>query len=393
MTNPSDPQAHPPLTADDPRLSEWIDGRLSAAEAAAVERAVLGSPALARLVDDLRAIKAAARQVPTMSPPEGFAERVMEAVLSGGGVAAAADAAADRAVAQEWRQIETERIADERAEAEIDLAEAAGERKGLARADPRRGWPWLTVVTALAAGLVVAVVLNRPDGSPREVARVMPTAESEKVAAAEKAAAIDGVPPAEPADLMADARQVEPADRARKLEEQLGQAERGAAPARNAEREATTAASAPAAALARADGAAVPPLPVLVTVGAWTEFDRLLEAHGVEAKAIDDRADEGRADKPGTWTLELTGPAAGLEALLAAAGVTRPDGRRLAAGEEAKQAADVAIDALARTRTGQQLERKVLVRLVIQVPVGKGEEAGEPARAASPPAAGEGGGP
>ena len=166
MTNPSDPQPRPPLDADDPRLSEWIDGRLSAAEAVEVERAVLGSPALARLVDDLRAIKEAARQVPTASPPAGFADRVMEAVLSGGRAAAATDAAADRAVVQEWRSIETERIAEERAEAEADrVAETSP-----TLAAPGRSWPWLTIAAALAAGLLVALVLNRPQEGPQEIA-------------------------------------------------------------------------------------------------------------------------------------------------------------------------------------------------------------------------------
>jgi anti-sigma factor RsiW len=87
MTNHNDPHARPPLAADDPRISEWIDGRLSAAEAADLERAVRESPALTRLVADLRALKEAARLVPVVTPPEGFADRVLGAVVSGGGAA------------------------------------------------------------------------------------------------------------------------------------------------------------------------------------------------------------------------------------------------------------------------------------------------------------------
>ena len=424
MTNPNDQPAHPSLRDDDPRISEWIDGRLSPAEAAEVEQAMLRSPALARLVADLRALKQAARQVVAVTPPAGFAERVMEVIRSGGTETVTAATQADRAVEQEWRQLETERIADERAEAEVDRAEAADQRIELARSSASQGWPWLTVVAALAAGLLVAVVLNRPDGSPREVARVMPEVEQEKAVAtrkasppaaeAEKTLAVVAepgrpalrqsaatndpqavaLPPGEQADRMADAVQVEPADRARPIEEKLGQAERGTALARNAEREATAAASAPpAAALARsrAEGAAAPPLPVVVTVGSWTEFDRLLEAHGVEAKPIDDRADEAGADKAGAYNLELSGPPAGLEALLAAAGVTRADGRRLVAGEEAARAADVADGKPARQAGGQPPQRTALVRLVIQEPIAKG--GAEADGAASPPATDAGGGP
>ncbi|MCS5679235.1 MAG: hypothetical protein NZ603_04990, partial [Acidimicrobiales bacterium] len=112
-TMPADDSA--PLSPDDPRLSEWIDGRLPAAEAAAVEEAVGRSEQLSRLVADLRAIKAAAASLPAMEPPAGFVDQVMQAVAetSPGGDD-------DRIVAEEWREIETERLAGERAEADAD---------------------------------------------------------------------------------------------------------------------------------------------------------------------------------------------------------------------------------------------------------------------------------
>jgi hypothetical protein len=167
MNAPSEPS--PPLNPDDPRLSEWIDGRLSPPEAAAVERAVNRSPELARLVADLRAVKAAARQATAASPPPGFADRVMAAVVAeravhdGGG-----SDPSDRLVEAEWRAIEAERIAEERTEAAADLEEEIGP----VRAAKRPTWPWLTIATALAAGLLVTVVLNvpRPDPGPVEVA-------------------------------------------------------------------------------------------------------------------------------------------------------------------------------------------------------------------------------
>lgn len=62
----------------------------------------------------------------------------------------------DRAVDEEWRAIEAARIAEERAEAAADLVEAAREPAA------RRRWPWLAIVFALAAGLLMTLVLNRP---------------------------------------------------------------------------------------------------------------------------------------------------------------------------------------------------------------------------------------
>jgi ElaB/YqjD/DUF883 family membrane-anchored ribosome-binding protein len=185
MTNPSDPTNRPLLDADDPRVSEWIDGRLAAAEAAEVEQAVRESPALTRLVADLRAVKEAARLVPVVSPPEGFVDRVLGAVVSGGGAAAhATDAESDRVVEQEWRAVEAERIAEERAEAEADVAQVVSPvRQPVGGADSRGEWPWLSVGAALAAGLLVTVVLNRRDDTPREIAQVAAQPERERFAA------------------------------------------------------------------------------------------------------------------------------------------------------------------------------------------------------------------
>lgn len=161
MTQPAE---HPPLAPDDPRISEWIDGRLSAGEAAEIERAVAGSPSLARLVADLRSIKAAARLTRGVSPPAGFTDRVMAALAAGAG-----GEDADRAVDDEWRAIEAERIAVERAEAAADLDEAVQERAAVTAAGR---WPWLALAGALAAGLLVAVVLDRRPGVGRDVAMV-----------------------------------------------------------------------------------------------------------------------------------------------------------------------------------------------------------------------------
>jgi len=60
----------------------------------------------------------------------------------------------DPAVEAEWRKIEQERIAEEVEEAREDLLDAG--------ATPGRRWSWTAVAIALAAGVVVAVLLNSP---------------------------------------------------------------------------------------------------------------------------------------------------------------------------------------------------------------------------------------
>jgi hypothetical protein len=158
MTNSPDPSS---LAPDDPRLSEWIDGRLPPGEAAAVEQAVQASESLSRLVADLRAVKEAAAAVPAAKPPEGFVDQVMRAIVETG-----PGGSDERVVNEEWRSIETERLAAERveADADADLDPAPG------AAAPGRPWPLLSLAGALAAGLLVAVLLNLPGGERREVA-------------------------------------------------------------------------------------------------------------------------------------------------------------------------------------------------------------------------------
>jgi anti-sigma factor RsiW len=154
---------HPPqhLTADDPRLSEWLDGRLPAAEAAVVERLVAASPELSRLVADLRRMKGSLAALPATPPPASFVGDVMAAL----DVPPAAES--DEAeVEAEWRKIDRERRAQEIAAAGDDAAHASPQ-------PIRRRWPWLALAGALAAGVLATVVINRPlDRAEREVALV-----------------------------------------------------------------------------------------------------------------------------------------------------------------------------------------------------------------------------
>lgn len=63
--------------------------------------------------------------------------------------------AGDAEVEAEWRRIEEQRLAEERAEATEDAADPV---PPVTRAQ----WPWLVLVAALAAGIAATVVINRP---------------------------------------------------------------------------------------------------------------------------------------------------------------------------------------------------------------------------------------
>ena len=164
------------ITPDDPRLSEWIDGRLAAAEAAEVERAVHASPDLMQIVDDLRANRSALGQLESQEPAAGFAESLLHSLGAVGntGPRAAGHAGnpeVDPEVKAEWQRIETQRIAEEQAEAKEDsqAPRVAGRPRW-----PLRAWQTAAMAGALAAGVLVTLVLNRPrvEQEGRETAMV-----------------------------------------------------------------------------------------------------------------------------------------------------------------------------------------------------------------------------
>jgi hypothetical protein len=218
-----------PLSADDPRVSEWLDGRLPEAEATQIARLVAASPELTRIVADLRRQREMLAALPASPLPAGFVEDVL-AALDGAGDAADDDAA----VEAEWRRIERERLEEEIAEARAGAAEPVDEPM-------RHRWPWMVLFGALAAGLLTAIVINRPGGpGDREVAlvegqranegrretrneqpaeqkrqaagtdiwleHVTATEEADAASAAKAAPVVDAAPPAAPARSLGDLR-------------------------------------------------------------------------------------------------------------------------------------------------------------------------------------------
>ena len=164
------------ITPDDPRLSEWIDGRLAAAEAAEVERAVHASPDLMQIVDDLRANRSALGQLESQEPAAGFAESLLHSLGAVGNTGPRAaghtgNPEVDPEVKAEWQRIETQRIAEEQAEAKEDsqAPRVAGRPRW-----PLRAWQTAAMAGALAAGVLVTLVLNRPrvEQEGRETAMV-----------------------------------------------------------------------------------------------------------------------------------------------------------------------------------------------------------------------------
>jgi hypothetical protein len=164
MSDPRDP-AVPPLDALDPRISEWLDGRLPAAEAAAVERAVGESPELSAVVADLKKIRVGLKWLPAPALPGDFSDRVIERVRAAGQTTA--------------------------------NLQAAG---GSAGSPSRKRFPWAVLATALAAGLLVAVVLNFSEPADRQVA-MTPAADDDLDAwlPPEQEAALTGLQPPAPA--------------------------------------------------------------------------------------------------------------------------------------------------------------------------------------------------
>lgn len=149
------------MMLSDPRLSEWIDGRLSTTEAAEVEQIVRQSPELTRLANDLRAIKRALSQSKTHAPNASFVQGVMQAIDAA--VEQSESGVQNQKIANEWQHIEEQRIAEELAEAGEDASaveESAGREKTLPT-HWNRYWQILALSGALAAGVLVSIVIDK----------------------------------------------------------------------------------------------------------------------------------------------------------------------------------------------------------------------------------------
>jgi hypothetical protein len=354
MSDPRHP-AVPPLDAADPRISEWLDGRLPAAEAAAVERAVGESPELSAVVADLKKIRAGLRSQPATAVPARFSDRVMDGVRAGGRPALPA------------------------AHVPAASESAAGDA---ARSRPRQRFPWAVLATALAAGLLVAVVLNLSEPADRQVA--MAPADNEDLDVwlpTERESARAGPPsPAAPplaaaardgADKVALEADGIAANGLRNRTSEFGEEfEAGNAVEAGSDR---TISAAPAEAMAKAaadssEGAVrriqLPPVPAgLVVIAIDGPEERLAIERLVAASGLDVASVAGR--------IELTGQAAVIDAFLArleqdgwVAGPRAARGR--AAGESA--AGDLAARKLARDEARADDRRQLILRLVDRRP-------------------------
>lgn len=178
------------LQPDSPQLSEWLDGRLTADEAAVVAAAVRSDPQLADVVSDLRQVRQLLMEAgDAVVPAAPLADSVMAAIAGGmpgdedplshvgqssprGGKQDEADEdesdqLVDDHVEEEWDRLERRRIEEERVEAREDVETLLAARAGRGGADGlARRWLAPVLGGALAAGLLVAVVLNLPQPGP-----------------------------------------------------------------------------------------------------------------------------------------------------------------------------------------------------------------------------------
>jgi hypothetical protein len=158
------------LEPDSPTISDWLDGRLPAEEADAVAAAVRANPSLADVAAELRQLKelltTAGDQPVEASPSLTLA--VMSAITGrepgNEDPFTETDEEVDEAVAEEWQHVEQDRLDQERAEAlEDEEATSEARRTEGPSAGSDRRWLKPAMTLALAAGLLVAVMLNLGD--------------------------------------------------------------------------------------------------------------------------------------------------------------------------------------------------------------------------------------
>lgn len=175
------------LEPDSPTISEWLDGRLSGDEADAVAAAVRSNPELTALATELRRVKETLLEAGD-HPVEASRSLVSAVMTAIAGEAPGdadpfldavstqpphdeTDAEVDQKVDDEWQQLEQQRLTQERAEAfeDEDAIREARRLEGPSAGSDRH---WLKPVlsVALAAGLVVAVLLNIGDQSDSDTA-------------------------------------------------------------------------------------------------------------------------------------------------------------------------------------------------------------------------------
>ena len=157
------------MNPSDPRISEWLDGRLSKQEAAEIELLVRSDRHLLRDVEEIRAARILLATVAKLKVAPDFSQSVMAAIARGvgdeisdptGSPDLAGLSREDRGIEEEWRSIERQRVAAEIDEAKEDVGSSVLSAQHSDVFNVRSRWLIVPLSTALAGGLLVAFAIN-----------------------------------------------------------------------------------------------------------------------------------------------------------------------------------------------------------------------------------------
>ena len=157
------------MNPSDPRISEWLDGRLSKQEAAEIELLVRSDRHLLRDVEEIRAARILLSTVAKLKVAPDFSQSVMAAIARGvgdeisdptGSPDLAGLSREDRGIEEEWRSIERQRVAAEIDEAKEDVGSSVLSAQHSDVFNVRSRWLIVPLSTALAGGLLVAFAIN-----------------------------------------------------------------------------------------------------------------------------------------------------------------------------------------------------------------------------------------
>ena len=157
------------MNPSDPRISEWLDGRLSKQEATEIELLVRSDQHLSRDVEEIRAARILLATVAKLKVSPDFSQSVMAAIARGvggeisnptGSPDLAGLSREDRGIEEEWRSIERQRVAAEIDEAKEDVGSSVFSAQHSDVFNVRSSWLIVPLSEALVGGLLVAFAIN-----------------------------------------------------------------------------------------------------------------------------------------------------------------------------------------------------------------------------------------